>query len=117
LLATVGVAGIGFTVTLTVPGNEVQPFNLARTVYVPDAAVVADVTVAVAPVAAKLFGPDHVNVAPTVLEVADKSIVLPAQIGVTNTVATGVAGGLGSDKEIGPTAVDTQVFKVTVMLL
>ena len=90
---------------------------MAITVYVPDAAVVADVIEAVAPVAEKLFGPDHVNVAPDVLEVADKSIVLPAQIGVTKTLATGVAGGFGSDKEIGPTAVEIHVFKATVILL
>jgi hypothetical protein len=39
---TVGAAGIGFTVTDVVPAGLVQPFTVAVTEYVPDAAVVGE---------------------------------------------------------------------------
>ena len=53
--------------------------------------------------------------APVVVVAAVKLIFVPAQIGVF-PVKVGVAGGLGSDKEMGPTAAEVQPFKVAVIL-
>ena len=41
LAAAVGVAGIGFTTTVALPGADMQPLTETVTVYVPDAFVCA----------------------------------------------------------------------------
>ena len=55
--ATVGVAGIGFTVTATVPEAPGHPATVAKTEYVPVAAVVAPESVGFCKDEEKLFGP------------------------------------------------------------
>ena len=57
LLPGVGVAGIGFTVTVTVPGRLVHPPTVTVTEYVPEAATVALVIEGFCRVEEKLFGP------------------------------------------------------------
>lgn len=53
----VGVAGVAFTTTATVPGAEVHPFSVMVTVYVPASASVAEAIVGFCVVAEKPFGP------------------------------------------------------------
>ena len=54
-----GVAGIGLTVTLTVPALLTQPLTVTVTEYVPLAAVVAPTMLGFCCVSVKLFGPVH----------------------------------------------------------
>jgi hypothetical protein len=57
LLEAVGAARFGLTVTSTVPAVLVQPFTVAVTEYVPDAAVVALVIEGFCEDEVKLLGP------------------------------------------------------------
>jgi hypothetical protein len=57
LLPAVGVAGIGFTTTVTVPAGPVQPFTVAVTEYVPLAATVAFTMDGFCDVEVNPFGP------------------------------------------------------------
>jgi hypothetical protein len=57
LLDAVGAAGVGFTVTLTVPATLVQPFTVTVTEYVPLAAVVTLVMDGVCDVEVNELGP------------------------------------------------------------
>ena len=60
----VGVAGMGFTVTLVVPAAEVQPLTVMVTEYVPASAVVAFERGGFCKDEVKPFGPVHEYVAP-----------------------------------------------------
>jgi len=90
LLPAVGAAGIGLTVTVTVPAGPVHPATVAVTEYVPLAAVVAFAMEGFCDEEEKPFGPVHEYVAPTIL-LAVKFKVLPAQIGEL-LPAVGAAG-------------------------
>jgi hypothetical protein len=89
LLAAVGVAGVGFTTTATVPAALVHPPTVTVTLYVPAMAAVADGRVG--------FWTDEVKEGPVQLYVAPATvgvprvIVLPAHTGL-DAVAVGVAG-------------------------
>ena len=90
LLLTVGVVGIGLTVTLVVPALLVQPLTVTVTEYVPDARVVAAAIEGSCIAEEKVFGPVHAYVAPaTVLDVRFK--VAPAHNGLL-LLAVGAAG-------------------------
>jgi hypothetical protein len=57
LPVTVGVGGIGLTVTLKVPGSLIHPFTFCVTEYIPVASVVAAVTEGFCTAAKNEFGP------------------------------------------------------------
>lgn len=59
LLDAVGAAGVGLTVTLTVPAGPVHPLTVAVTEYVPDAASVTLAMVGFCNEDVKPFGPLH----------------------------------------------------------
>src|SRR5437763_1214597 len=63
-LDAVGVAGIGFTITLVVPAAEVQPLTVIVTEYVPASASVTPERVGFCCGEVKPFGPVHEYVAP-----------------------------------------------------
>jgi hypothetical protein len=64
----------------------------------------------------KLFGPDHVYVTvPVVVVFAKRFNVEPLHTALL-LVATGVAGGVGSDKVNGPTGAEGQPFRLTTIL-
>ena len=63
-MLAVGVAGIGFTMTLVVPAAEVQPLTVIVTEYVPASAVVAFARVGFCSEEVNPFGPLHAYVAP-----------------------------------------------------
>ena len=90
LLDAAGAAGIGLTVTATVPAVPVQPATVAVTEYVPLAATVAPTMLGFCEEDVKPFGPVHEYVAPTIL-LAVRFSVLPAQIGLLLD-AVGAAG-------------------------
>lgn len=116
LLPAVGVAGVGFTVTFTVPAAEVQLLSVAVTLYTPLAATDALVIDGFCKLLAKPFGPFHEYVTPGVAELAVKFKVLPLQMGPLLPV-TGTAGGVGSDKVKGPTILEEHPFNTTLMFV
>ena len=59
LLPAVGVAGIGFTVTVVVAAADVQPLTVTVTEYVPDAAVVEAAITGFCVLEVKALGPVH----------------------------------------------------------
>jgi hypothetical protein len=85
------IVGVGFTVTLVVPANEVQVPLLAVTLYKPVAAAVAAVMVGFCVALLKLFGPVHAYVTPLVELLEVKFKLAPLQMGELLD-ATGVAG-------------------------
>ena len=92
LLPTVGVAGVGFTVTATVLCALVHPPTVIVSEYVPLAAVVALGMVGSSFVELKLFGPVHAYVAPTTV-FAVRFRVFPEHTGVL--LPTVGAAGVG----------------------
>jgi len=90
LLESEGAAGVGLTVTLTVPALPVHPATVAVTEYVPDAAVVAPAMLGFCVEDVNPFGPVHEYVAPPMLD-AERLSVLPSQIGLLLD-AVGAAG-------------------------
>ena len=104
-------------VTLTVAALDVQLFNVALTLYTPLIGVVVLGRVTLPPVKLNPTGPLQLKVTPAVALVADKLKAVPLQIGLL-LVATGIAGGVGSDNVIGPaTVLEIQPFNVTVILV
>jgi hypothetical protein len=107
LLLNTGWAGVESTTTTTVPGNDLQLFNVAVTLYVPLYAVIAfDIigfcAVLVNPVldvVVQLY-----VMLPVLVVLAFKFKVVPLHIGAF-VVAVGVAGGVGSDNVTGPAMV------------
>ena len=90
LLPAEGATGIGFTVAEVSPAGLEQPFSVATTEYVPEAAVVAPTITGSCVPEVKLLGPVHAYVAPpTVLAVKLRSF--PEQNGLL-LVAVGAAG-------------------------
>ncbi len=59
LLAAIGAAGIGLTVTLVIPAGPVQPNNVCVTEYVPLAKVLAGAIVGFCKFEVNVFGPDQ----------------------------------------------------------
>lgn len=90
LLDAVGAAGVGFTVTLTVPAALGHPPTVTTTLYVPDIASVADGRVGFCDVEENELGPVQVYVAPTTAAV-ERLIVEPVHTGLL-LVGAGVAG-------------------------
>ena len=86
----VGVAGIGFTTTVTVPAALVQPPTVTTKEYVPAAAAVAT-KLGFKAAEANPFGPDHVRggLAGPIFE--ERVNVAPTQTGLL-LVGAGVAG-------------------------
>jgi hypothetical protein len=80
LLPAAGAAGIGFTVTTTVPAEPEHPATVAVTEYVPLAAVVAPAIEGFCTDEVNPLGPLQEYEAPTIA-LADRLRVLPAQIG------------------------------------
>ena len=78
MLPAVGADGTAFTVTVAVAGADGQPFTVAMTVYVPDAAVVADGIDGFCCVDMNPSGPLHEYVAPVMAD-AVRFTVAPAQ--------------------------------------
>src|SRR5438552_1119365 len=76
-LLAAGVAGIGLTATVVLPGVEVQPLK-SVTEYVPAFAIVALARVGFWSVEVKPFGPLHEYVAPATVGV-ESAIVPPSQ--------------------------------------
>ena len=76
-LLAVGVAGIGLTATVVLPGVEVQPLK-SVTEYAPASAIVALARVGFWSVEVKPFGPVHRTVAPATVGV-ESTIVPPSQ--------------------------------------
>ena len=113
LLETVGVAGVAFTTTATVPTAEVHPFVVTVTLYVPDIAVVALVITGFCTDEEKLFGPVHEYVAPATAAV-ERLIVLPEQTGEL-LFAVGVAGVVLTTTAVVPMP-EVQPLVVTVTL-
>src|SRR4051794_15636924 len=98
--------------TLVVPAaEEVQPFAVAVTEYVPAAAVVALAMVGFCSAEVKPFGPVHEYVAPATV-VALSWTVAPEQYGPVFD-AVGVAGLALTTTLVAPAA-DVQPFTVTV---
>jgi len=91
LLPGEGVAGIGCTITLTVPAAPVHPATVAMTEYVPDAAVVAPGTTGFCVEEINPFGPVQEYVAPAMFD-ALKLNVSPVQSGLL--LAAAGAGGV-----------------------
>jgi hypothetical protein len=107
------ITGVGLMTTTTFPGSDVQPFMVAVTLYVPDAAMAAFATVGFCCVLLNPFGPDQVYVAVPVVVVDAFSVsVAPLQIGALEEAA-GIAGNAGSVRTTGPNKFDGQPFNVT----
>ena len=90
LLEADGAVGIALTVTLTVPGELMQPANIAVTEYVPVAKVVALVIEGFCKVDVKPLGPVQLYVAPGTFD-AVRFKVEPEHIGLL-LEAVGPAG-------------------------
>src|SRR5450759_2795247 len=97
LLDAVGGAGIGLTVAVVVPAADWQPLTVARTEYVPLAAVVALAIDGFWTADVKPFGPVQLYVAPATVEAVRLSVE-PAQIGPL-LPAVGVVGGVQTTQE------------------
>ena len=110
LLPAVGVAGVGFTVTVVVAGELAQPL-LATTVYVPAAASVMFVIAGFCCVEVKPFGPVQLYVAPGMVSAVNNNEA-PVQSGEL-LPATGVAGAVFTVTATVP-ALLVQPFTVTV---
>jgi len=110
VLLAVGVAGKAFTTTVVVACAETQPFTVAVTVYIPEAATVAAAIDGACEFEVKAFGPVQLYVAPAT-KPAFKFKVLPAHTGVL-LEAVGVAGVAFTVTAKVPLA-DTQPFTVT----
>ena len=80
LLEAIGVAGVGFTVTLTVPAAEVQPPTVTVTEYTPDMATVETGRDGFCNAEVNPPGPVHAYVAPVTNAVV-RFIVCPAHSG------------------------------------
>jgi hypothetical protein len=113
---TTGRAGVSLTITLTVPAAEVHPASVAVTVYVPSAATEALVIDGFESGLEKLLGPLQFQVTLAVVLVALRLMVCPLHIGEVLVVAKGVAGGLGSDRVMGPIGFEGHPFCVTIIL-
>ena len=109
----VGAAGVGFTVTATVPIAEVHPFAVMVTLYVPDIATVAFVMVGFCIDEAKLLGPVQLYVAPGNAGV-ERLIVFPVHTGELLDAA-GAAGVGFTTTAVVPVA-EVHPFAVTVTL-
>lgn len=84
-----GAAGVGFTVTATVPAAEVQPSSVMVTLYVPPSANVATAIVGFCTEDEKLFGPLQLYVPLVAVDV--RLIASPSQTGEFDP-AVGAAG-------------------------
>ena len=81
LFPATGAEGAGFIVTTVVAGVPAQPFKVAVTEYVPDAAELALATDGFCKVDVNPLGPVHLYVAPATV-VAVKFRVLPEHTGL-----------------------------------
>jgi hypothetical protein len=104
----VGVAGIGFTMTVVEAGDDVQPLTVRVTLYVPALVPVGFWSADVKPP-----GPIHEYVAPPTVE-AKSWIVAPAQYGPP-LLAVG-ADGIGLTATVVDPAAEVQPLTVTVTL-
>lgn len=113
LLDAVGVDGVVFTTTTTVPTADVHPFAVTVRLYVPAIAVVALVIDGFCTDDEKEFGPVHEYVAPATAVVL-RLIVFDVHTGEL-LEGVGVAGVLLTTTAVVPTA-DVQPLVVTVTL-
>jgi hypothetical protein len=111
LLEAEGTPGVGYKVTVTLPGDvEVHPFTVWVTVYKPAMPAVTLLRITVEPLAVPPSGKVQLKVAP-VWPVAFRVKVLPLQIGLGDAAAVGAAGvwftvtAVQDDNEVHPATV------------
>jgi hypothetical protein len=102
---------VALTTTFVLPADEVQPFTVIVTEYVPASAVVALARVGFCCAEVKPFGPVHEYVAPATVAVLSE-IVAPSQYGPPFD-AVGVAGVALTTTFVVPAA-EVQPFTVIV---